>query len=160
EFSAFIEQVLARLCDKGVSGSEAHKAWECVKGTSVEEEDYCRLIGSLGLSPYVSYPEIDNALDEIAGKISNSMLIDLCDATNIANFNRAAQVTDSISRALAQSKLVHLHDLLEVPKPSDTTARAYEWGYRATESARAALGIAHDDPSGSKAFFERLQFDP
>jgi hypothetical protein len=37
---------------------------------------------------------------------------------------------------------------------------AYEWGYRATDAARAALGIAHDDPSGSKAFFERVQFDP
>jgi hypothetical protein len=160
EFSTFIEQVLARLREKGISDSDAHKAWESVKGTSADEEEYCRLIGSLGLSPYVSYPEIDDVLNDIAGKISNSMLTDLCEATSIANFNRAAQITDSISRALALSTPVHLHDLLEVPKPSDTTARAYEWGYRATEYARTALGIAHDDPLGSRAFFERLQFDP
>jgi hypothetical protein len=160
EFSAFIEQVLARLREKGIDSSEAHKAWERVNETSAEEEEYCRLIGSLGLSPYVSHPEIDDAMEEIAGKIPGSMLIDLCDATNIVNFNRAAQLTDGISQALAQAKPVHLHDLLEVRKPPDTDARAYEWGYSAVESARAALGIAHDDPSGSKAFFERLQFDP
>jgi hypothetical protein len=160
KFTAFIEQVLARLSEKGISSSEAHDAWQRVKETSVEEEEYCRLIGSLGLSPYVSHPEIDDAMEQIAGKITDSMLIDLCDASNSANFSRAAQSADSISQALAQAKPVHLHDLLEVKKPTDTNARAYEWGYRATEYARAALGIAHDDPSGSKAFFEHLQFDP
>jgi hypothetical protein len=160
QFSAFIDQVLDRLREKGINSSEAHKAWQLVKETSVEEEEYCRLIGSLGLSPYVNHPAIDDVMEEIAGKISNSMLIDLCDATNIANFNHAAQLTDTISQALAHAKPVRLHDLLDVAKPSDLTARAYEWGYRATDAARAALGIAHDDPSGSNAFFEHLQFDP
>ena len=160
EFSTFIERVLAQLREKGIKTSVAHDAWDRVKETSVEEEAYCRLIGSLGLSPYISHPEIDDAIAKIADKISNSMLTDLCDATNIGNFNRAAELTEGISQALAQAKPVRLHDLLKAPKPFDAAPRAYEWGYRATDAARSALGIAHDDPKGSTAFFERLQFDP
>jgi hypothetical protein len=160
EFSSFIGRVLARLSEKGVKDSEAHEAWERVTSTTKEEEAYCRLIGSLGLSPYVSHPEIDTVLERIAGRISESMLTDLCEATNIGSFDRAAELTDSILQALAQSKPVNLHDLLKAQRPFDATPRAYEWGYRATDTARSALGIAHDDPSGSKAFFERLQFDP
>jgi hypothetical protein len=160
EFSSFIGQVLARLSEKGIKNSEAHEAWDRVTRTTKEEEAYCRLIGSMGLSPYVRHPELDVTLEKIAGKISESMLTDLCEATNIGSFNRAAELTDAISQALAQSKPVRLHDLLKVRRPFDAAPRAYEWGYRATDAARSALGIAHDDPSGSKAFFERVQFDP
>jgi hypothetical protein len=160
EFSALVEQVLARLSEKGVTNSAAHVAWRRVKETSAEEEVYCRLIGSLGSSPYLSHPEIDNVMEEIGGKISNSMLIDLCDATNVGNFNRAAKLADVISQALAEAKPARLDDLLKASKPADTSPRAYEWGYHATDAARSALGIAHDDPAGSAAFFERLQFDP
>ena len=45
-------------------------------------------------------------------------------------------------------------------RPVDSAPRAYEWGYQATDVARSALGIAHDDPRGSEAFFDRFQLDP
>jgi hypothetical protein len=89
ELSSFIEQVLARLSEKGVANSEAHEAWKRVTETTEEEEAYCRLVGSMGLSPYVSHPEIDATLENIAGKISDSMLSDLCEAANIGSFYRA-----------------------------------------------------------------------
>jgi hypothetical protein len=160
EFSAFIRQVLARLSEKGIKNSVAHEAWERVTKTTVEEELYCRLIGSMGLSPYVSHREIDGVLDKIAGIISNSMLTDLCDATNIGNFNRAAELTDSISKGLALARPLQFRELLKASRPLDTYRRAYEWGYHAADAARSALGISHDDPSGSTAFFEQLQLDP
>lgn len=160
ELSSFIEQVLVRLTEKGVANSDAHEAWKRVTETTEEEEAYCRLVGSMGLSPYVSHPDIDEVLEKIGGKISDSMLRDLCEATNIGSFYRAAELTEGIWQALAQSDPVHLRELLKVQRPVDATTKAYEWGYRATDAARSALGIAHDDPLGSKEFFERLQFDP
>ena len=160
ELSKLIDRVLARLRENGVETSPAHEAWQRVTETTEEEEAYCRLLGSMGLSPYVSHPELDEALDRIAGRISKTMLTDLCEATSIGNFGRAAELTDGISQALSQAKPIQLHDLLKAQRPFDTTRRAYEWGYRATDAARSALGIAHDDPSGAKAFFERLKFDP
>src|SRR5262249_554208 len=87
ELSSFIEQVLARLSEKGIANSEAHEAWKRVRETTKEEKAYCRLVGSIGLSPYVSHPAIDAALEKIAGKISDSMLMDLCEAANIGSFD-------------------------------------------------------------------------
>jgi hypothetical protein len=157
--SSFVEQVLARLREKGLTNSDAHEAWKRVKETTEQEEAYCRLIGSMGLSPYVSHPDIDVALETIADKISDSMLTDLCQAASIGSFKLAAQLTEGVTQALAKSQPARLHDLLKVQRPLDATSKAYEWGYRATDAARSALGIANDDPSGHKAFFERLDFD-
>jgi hypothetical protein len=53
QFSNFIEAVLARMSEQGVKDSEAHTAWKRVVDTSSDDELYCRLIGSMGLSPYV-----------------------------------------------------------------------------------------------------------
>lgn len=158
--SSFIEQALGRLTEKGIAHSSAHEAWSLIAKTTKEEEAYCRLIGSMGLSPYISHPDIDVAMEGIASKISETMLADLCQATNLGTFNRAVDLTDNISKALALAKTVDMKELLAARKPPDTTARAYEWGYRATATARDAFKIAHDDPSGATAFFEKLHIDP
>jgi hypothetical protein len=159
-FASLIDHVLERLREKGVKHCAAFEAWDRVKATSVEEEAYCRLIGSLGLSPYVQHREVDDALDAIAAKISDTMLIDLCDAANLGSFVRAVELTTGISEALIKAKSVDLRDLLKAPKPADLTSKAYEWGYRATDAARRTLGIVNDDPNGSNAFFDRLKLDP
>jgi hypothetical protein len=51
KLAALIDAVLAHLTEHGVATSAAHDAWEQVKKTTIEEEPYCRLVGSLGLSP-------------------------------------------------------------------------------------------------------------
>ena len=87
------------------------------------------------------------------------MIADLCEAANTKNINRATDVTEAVSKALSGTKPIHVHDLLKIAKPADSTSRAYEWGYAATDAARKALRIPHDDPSGSAMFFERLKFE-
>src|SRR5262249_50669183 len=89
-----------------------------------------------------------------------TMLKDLCEATNIGNFDRVASITEQVSRALSRTKPVSMQELLKVQKPADVTQAAYEWGYHAADVARAALGIQHEDPAGSIAFFEKLKLDP
>lgn len=160
QLSSFIEQVLVHLSESGVTDSAAHRHWDRVRNTTREEEAYCRMVGALGISPYLSHPDLDSVLEKIAGKISDSMLADLCDATNMGNIAHAAETAGSISAVLSSAKDIKAKELLESRKPIDNTPRAYEWGYRATDAARSALGIAHDDPRGSLAFFDRLQFDP
>src|SRR5262245_41569584 len=68
QFSTFVDQILNRLSEKGVDDSEAHDAWKRVKETTEEEKEYCRLLGSMGLSPYLSHPDIDKVLEEVASK--------------------------------------------------------------------------------------------
>jgi hypothetical protein len=159
EFAKFIDQVLLHLTQQGVTNTSAHRLWERITKTTAEEEFYCRMIGSLGLSPYISHPEIDAAFDKLAGKISESMFADLCEAANMKNIDRATNVTADISTALSRTKPINAYDLLRVAKPGDDSPRAYEWGYRATDVARSAFGISHDDPVGSAKFFDRLNFE-
>ena len=138
----------------------AFEAWDRVKATSRQEEAYCRLIGSLGLSPYEQHREIDGALEALSSKMSDTMLTDLCDAANPSSFSSVVKLTDRISQALVKADVVDLRDLLQAPNPANVFAKAYEWGYRATDAARRAFGISHDDPEGSNAFFDRLRLDP
>jgi hypothetical protein len=160
EFSKFIGQVLEHLSENGVKDSAAHQYWDRVANTTTDEEAYCRMVGSLGLSPYVDHPEIDQVLEKTAGEVTETMLTDLCDATNMGNIERAADVAKRMSASLAGAKEIQAKKLLDAQKPADSKPRAYEWGYQATDVARSALGIADDDPSGSAAFFEGLRLDP
>ncbi len=160
EFSKFISEILARLSEKGLTESLAHEAWERVTQTTKEEEEYCRLIGSMGLYPYADHPEVDQDLEKIANRITQSMLTDLCEATSVGNFNRVVDLVENVSQVLDRAQPVRINELLKANKPMDTTQRAYEWGYRAADTARAVLDISHEDPSGAGAFFEKLKIDP
>src|SRR5205823_7621315 len=102
----------------------------------------CRLIGSMGLSPYVEHPDVDRTIEEIQEKISQTMLLDLCEATSSGNVKAVAAVTHQASQSLARAKPVKVTELLKAEKPPDNSAHAYEWGYSSAATARQALGIA------------------
>jgi hypothetical protein len=55
----FVHQVISRLDDRGKRTTPLHEIWELIRDTEQEAEEYCQLIGSLGLSPYEEHPEID-----------------------------------------------------------------------------------------------------
>lgn len=160
QFSNFIEGVLVHMAEQGVKDSEAHIAWKKVVDTSSDDELYCKLIGSMGLSPYVEHPAIDEVLDGIADEVTGSVLADLCDAATFSSFARAAEFTKRISEALDKSSSIELEPVLKIKQPEDNVRQAYEWGYNAASGARDALGIPHDKPDGRLAFFHKLGFDP
>lgn len=160
QFSKFIEAILAHMSEQGVKNSEAHTAWKRVVDTSSDDEVYCRLIGSMGLSPYVEHPAIDEVLDGIADQVTGTVLTDLCDAATLSSFARAAEFTKRISEALDKSSSIELEPVLKTKKPEDNVRQAYEWGYNAASEARKALGIPHDKPDGRREFFRKLGFDP
>ena len=52
--SGFVEGVVGRLCEKGISGSEVQMRWErvCRSRLDPEEAAFCEAAGALGLDPY------------------------------------------------------------------------------------------------------------
>jgi hypothetical protein len=160
QLSLFIETILGRMNERGIKNSEAHDSWKRVTETSAEEESYCRLLGSMGLSPYIAHPEIDQALDGISDVITTSVLEDLCEASTLSNFKRAAEFTSQISNILASSETLDVSPFVKITKPEDNMQRAYEWGYNAAAHARNALGISNDDPNGRVEFFRKLGIEP
>src|SRR6202040_251980 len=83
--SNFVEEVLNRLEARGIKSTDAHDAWNLIRSTTAREEQYCRLIGSLGLSPYDEHSEIDQLLDGLSDKLNESILFDLFDASDLTN---------------------------------------------------------------------------
>jgi hypothetical protein len=160
ELAKFIQAVLSHMNEEGITSSEAHEAWQRVVDTSAEEEGYCKLIGAMGLSPYVEHPAIDKALDGISETITSSVLTDLCEATTLGSFAHAAEFTGRISGALSKSPSIEVESLLRIKTPVDNVRQAYEWGYNAASQARQALGISHDSPVGRSEFFKKLGFNP
>src|SRR5258708_1743972 len=160
ELAKFIQTILDHMIEKGIKRSDAHDAWLKIVETSKEEEGYCRLIGSMGLSPYVPHPDIDAALDGISDVITESVLTDLCEATTLSSFSHAAEFTGRISSALNSSSSIEIAPMLKGSRPDDNVSKAYEWGYNAASQARLAMGISHYDPGGRLEFFKKLGLDP
>jgi hypothetical protein len=160
QLSRFIEVILGRMTEKGVVNSDAHEAWKRVVETSAEEESYCRLLGAMGLSPYIEHPEIDQALDGISDDLAPHVLEDLCEATRLASFKRAAEFTGRISEALAKSSAIVAEPFFTIEAPKDNMRQAYDWGYEAASQVRKSFGISDDDPSGRVEFFQKLGIDP
>jgi hypothetical protein len=160
QVSDFVSSVLNKMTERGVADSEAHTVWSKVLNTSVDEEPYCRLMGAMGLSPYVEHSEIDSAIDKISGLLTDDELTDLCEAATIGGFPYAAEFSGRIAEALRQSPSIQMNAILGLERPLDNVRHAYEWGYNSASRARQALGIKNDDPSGRKAFFDKLGFDP
>jgi hypothetical protein len=158
-FSDFVESVLNRLTRSGVSDTPAHEAWQLVKSTDQEAEDYCRLVGSLGLCPYDNHPEIDAILEQVSSALDANMVADLCEASDGQNLRSVAAVAQKLTDALPQGQTADFSCLSSIDAPSDSSLAAYRWGLHGTKLVRQYLGISSRDPAGSESFFERLGLD-
>lgn len=160
KIALFVSSVLQHMSDAGLSNTLAHKTWKRIESTTEDEEPYCRLIGSMGLSPYVEHPEIDKALDRVSDHLSEAAMRDLCEAATVASIRRAAEFAANISEALSKSDDLKLQPLFKTSVPPDAVLKAHEWGYIAASKARNLFGIPHDNPNGRTEFFQKLGFDP
>jgi hypothetical protein len=102
ELEFFVEFVLAHMSELGVSDTDAHRLWDLVRKTTVDEKRYCRLVGSLGLFPYEDHPEIDRVLDGLSAKLDQDVLADLCQASDASTIKQisglAEKSTDELMR--------------------------------------------------------------
>src|SRR5262249_35581855 len=158
--SGFVESVIKHLEARGIRDTEAHDAWNLVRKTSSDHEQYCRLIGSLGLSPYDEHPDIDKLLDSLSDKLNARVLADLFQASDMANLVRASTLAEQFSSALPSASEISIAPLSDIDVPDDHWSQAWRRGVEATTRVRTAFGIANFDPKGGSQFFEKLAFDP
>jgi hypothetical protein len=158
-FAAFVEGVLDRLTKSGVSDTSAHEAWQLIKSTDKDAEDYCRLVGSLGLCPYDEHPEIDAILEQVSSALDGKMVADICEASDSQSLRRVAAVGEKLTAALPYGQAVDFSCLASIDAPSDHSLAAYRWGLDGTRLVRQHFGISSRDPTGSASFFEKLGFD-
>ena len=157
QLQKFIEDVVARIGARGIRDTDLHELWERIASTTPDEEPYCRLVGSLGLSPYEDHPDVDRRLDEFSTLFPAAIVTDLCQASDERSFAPVADLTKRMFEVLPTSDPVHIEKLADVELPTDHQPQAWRWGKEAAKSARAAMSISSTDPHGADAFFEKLK---
>ena len=156
----FIDNVLRKLSAAGIKNTKAHEFWDQICSTDRDAEDYCRLIGSLGLSPYEEHPEIDQIIEQLTAQTPISVVSDLFEASEDRNLSFLATLTKQVWEALPKTNEVNIGPLLEIDLPDIPGAAPWQVGKQAARKVRTSLGIGSTDPEGGREFFDKLGIDP
>lgn len=156
----FVDDVLEKLSEQGFADTTAHQNWESIRNTPEEEEPYCRLIGSLGLSPYEKHEEVDRILDLLTDRTPPAALTDLCQVSDDSSLSFLAQVAEQVYTQLPKTREINIDPLAHVELPPMSGIAPWQSGKQAAKRARASLGIAAQDAQGGIAFFDKLGVDP
>jgi hypothetical protein len=155
----FVERVTSRLDNRGQRATPLHDLWHAIRNTKPEAEEYCQLIGSLGLSPYEEHPNIDAILDKLLERLNRAIVKDLCNTADAKTFPSLAELTIGISEILDQAPEAKLSDLLTIDLPPDQQPRAWQWGREIAHHVRRGFHISNADPQGGQRFLARLGLD-
>jgi hypothetical protein len=156
----FVEQTVERMRQAGHSSSALQYAWKLVRETKAEAFEFCRMMGSLGLSPYDEHPDTEAIIDRLSDVVDSTILRDLCLTSRAGELEARANVTESIYKALPNAPAADLSPLADLDVPADVHPAAWRRGIDAIRSVRGRLGFSSSDPKGSETFFSALQLDP
>jgi hypothetical protein len=155
----FVERVISRLNDRGKRTTPLHELWLSVNETGPEAEEYCQLVGSLGLSPYEEHPDIDDILNRACERLDPGIVRDLCDAADQKTFSSLAELAVGVSETLDLAQEARLSELLAVALPPDQASHAWQWGRQAADRVRREFHISNTDPQGGQRFLATLGLD-
>ena len=160
ELAGLVDNTLTRLREWQISGTPLEAAWMLIRGTSPEEEQFCRMVGALGLSPYDLREEIANTIEAMFTRLGERELRDLCLASTAENFVSSAGAAVGATDAMASSPTIELQPLsaIQLP-PENPDLPGWRRGVQAANRVRAKLGINETDPHGGDAIFEKLKID-
>jgi len=152
----FVARVIERLSVRGLADTPAHRYWQLILDTPKEAELYCRLVGSMGLSPYDDNPVLSEALSAALDRgVPESVLVDICEAADSTSIRTALDNGSSAVSKLATVEKSDLSALTEIEVPSDNPYSApWRWGIECSRRIQSELGISPYDVSGSDKFFE------
>jgi len=110
-FSKFVTDVLSKLDHAGVKDTDAHQAWALVQNTTSAQEEYCKLIGSLGISPYDENVQIDTLLEGLSDDLDKKILTDLFQAADVASIGRSSELAKRLYHALPNASELNIAPL-------------------------------------------------
>jgi hypothetical protein len=127
--------------------------------TNEDEEAYCRLVGSLGVSPYEEHDAIDKILGRLAKFAPEDVMSDMCQASDDASLTAVADVVEKAYEALPQSAEINIKQLMEVRLPDDHSPHAWRWGKEAASQVRRDFGISESAPDSGAMFLDALNLE-
>jgi hypothetical protein len=155
----FVQRVITRLDERGRRITPLHELWGAVRDTGPDAEEYCQLVGSLGLSPYEEHPDIDDILNRVYERLDPGIVRDLCNAADEKTFSSLAELAIGVAESLDSGQEARLAELLAVGLPPDQAPHAWQWGRQAADRVRREFHISNADPQGGQRFLATLGLD-
>lgn len=160
EMRRFVSDVVARLEACGVSGTDLQSEWSLISDTQEDEVQYCKLVGALGLSPYIPNERLSDILERASENYSDQVLLDLCLTSSPANFIATIELAQRALELTQGAQESTLEPLARTSIPADNPmSPAYRRGVQAAKAVREALLISDTDPNGSTKLFDLLNID-
>lgn len=157
---AFVSAVVDHLTEKGIKDTDLQEAWELILDTDGDAEEYCILLGALGLSPYSENTRIDDVIDRSVEMLGMDLTKELCFASTEATLKTAFQRAKGAVDSLDLASVVDLTPLSPIKLVNDSyDVPAWQRGIKAAKLLRQRLGIREDDALGSDVVFGRLNVE-
>jgi len=156
----FVDNVLEKMSALGFRKTEVHEAWDRICRTDSDAEQYCRLIGALGLSPYEEHEDIDRIIDLFMERTPVSVVNDLFQASDDRNLSLLARAAERLWDQVSKVREIDIEPLVGIELPERVGSAPWQWGKAAARKVRTNFGIASQDPHGGHAFFDRMGIDP
>jgi hypothetical protein len=144
ELQKFIDDVIDRLEDTGLTGTVLQQEWTEIKATALEEEDFCILTASLGIDPYTLEEKSQQLIIETYDSLPKNITPDFFAVANFQQLKKQGnELLNSIHR-LGRVKIAN-HKLLQiknkVTRQLQKVERPWEQGYKAALLMRKELGL-------------------
>lgn len=159
ELGSFVDCVLRKMRENGVGDTPAHEAWRRVRTTEADAEQYCKLIGALGLSPYEEHEEIDRVIESMT-ETPSSVVNDLFQASNGSDVSALSRAARQLWSQIPTFREIDIEPLVGLDLPGQFGSAPWQWGKEAARIVRTGLGISSRDPRGGHAFFDKIGIDP
>jgi hypothetical protein len=158
--SEFLDQTVDKLVASEILDTNLATIWNGIKSLSVDEREFCELVGSLGHSPGDLSDELATALERIYEILGSRAARDFCLAATSDVLASSARGAESVAAYLSKVRDSELSPLLGAVLPPENYSRP-SWlrGMQAAKNLRDKLRIDVKDVMGADNIFERLQID-
>ena len=137
----FVNAVVTRLDDWGLSGTTLHDEWAAIQNADAEEQKFCHAAARLGTDPYAVDSQLEAAILNVAGSIRNELLPDFLSVATVNELvsQTSALATASQSIALDADNIDALEGVRSQAPPLTTGTNPWETGYQFAAAVRAKL---------------------
>lgn len=137
----FVEQVLDRLTEAGVSGTPLQREWDALGALDADEQQFAAAAARLGLDPFDVDDRMAVHLEKLSHDYEPELLAELLDSADAARLAVAAQW---VERASAGGRLVLRTPPMSLPSAWHAP-RPWTYGYDLARTYRSGLGLQPTD---------------
>jgi hypothetical protein len=137
----FVDAVIARLDDWGLSGTTLHEEWSAIQNADADEQEFCHAAARLGTDPYAVDEQLEAAILDVAGTIRAELLDDFLSLAAVDELVRQATALATASEAIASDgdSVDALESVRKRAPRYQIGANPWETGYRFATELRARL---------------------